>query len=339
MQDRISSYLLANFSTVFFPLFNALLLIASVVLFVQISAMTSILKVTFGEMLTLYALALPEILLYTLPVAFFAGSVVTLTKLSFDLELIVLFTLRASIRHILKPFLFLAVILSAALLVTGLWLKPKAWYKSKELIYQKEDTAQLNVKASEFGQKFGEWMLYIGREDETRLKNVVLFTKDPEKEVFIRSGAASIENVENNFRLTLDRGNTFNIHPDKIEQVEFEKMVVNEQAGLNRLDYDGVPAYWKEKLASKKKRKDLSQTILIALFPLFSLLMIIATGIINPRYQRNRSYLYIIGGTLYYYLLVFSLGNAFPFGCLVLVPAAWLGTSYLLYRRRVRPIY
>ena len=339
MQDRISRYLLGNFSTVFFPLFNALLLIASVVLFVQISAMTSILKVTFGEMLSLYALALPEILLYTLPVSFFAAGVITLTKLSFDLELIVLFTLRANMGHILKPFLFLAVILSSALLVIGLWLKPKTWYKSKELIYQKEDSAQLNVKASEFGQKFGDWLLFIGKEKGDRLENVVLFTKDPEKEVFIRSGAARIENVENNFRLTLDQGNTFNIHRSKIDQVEFEKMIVNERAGLNRLDYQGVLAYWQDKLTSKKKKKDLAQTILIALFPLLSLVMIVATGIINPRYQKNRSYLYIIGGTLYYYLLVFTVAAPLPFASLAVVPAVWLGSSYLLYRKRVRPIY
>ena len=130
------SYLIKNFNISFVPIFSSLFLIASIVFFIQISVKTSYLTLNFLEIVKLYLCYTPEILLYTLAVSFFSASLTALSKLSFDLELIVFFALGGDIKKILKPFFLIAILVFLILFIDGLWLKPKAALKAKELIYQ-----------------------------------------------------------------------------------------------------------------------------------------------------------------------------------------------------------
>ena len=339
VSNHLRTYLYRNFQGIFFPLFVALTAIAAIVLFIQISTMTSFLKITFSEMLLFFSYQIPDIFLYTLPISFFAAGVMTLSKLSFDLELIVLFALGSRAIDILRPFFYLALLLTVTLLVLGVWLKPKTLYQAKEFVYKKRDTAQVNIRPSEFGQKFGDWLLFIGHQTgQERFSDIVLFSKNRDGEFFIKSEQAKIENLGYRFQLRLDQGQVYQIMPESIRQISYDQMTVNETARLGKLSFSGIVAFWEEEV-SKGKAKELAYHVLIALFPLLSLPAILAFGVINPRQQKNRSYLFIIAGILVYYVMAFTVGAQTPLYSVPIVTVLWLLFAGFIYRRRVSGRY
>jgi len=338
--NLLTRYTIKHLGASFYPIFLALFVIASVIFFIQISAQTSYLKVTFGEILQLYFYFVPEVLMYTLPAAFFAGGVIALSKLSFDLEMIVLFALGANLRHIIKGLFLIASILTITLLLIGLWLKPKAMLKTKEMIYQKEDTSSLNIQASEFGQRFGEWMLFVGASQEgKRYNDIVLFSSDQDTDTFIRANEAAIKQIEGNFQLSLDNGQVYRIGVESVDQVKFQSMRVNEEASISKLYYEDIIEFWRWWMFDKKRDYDLAYAVLSALFPMLSMLMIVSLGIINPRFQKNRASFWTITMITIYYTLVYLVAHNYPFIGLAIVPPLWIGFSYWLYRKRIRPIY
>ncbi len=295
---------------------------------------------SFFEMLQFYAYSVPEIVLYILPITFFASSVITLAKMSFDLELIVVFALQAGIKEIIKPFVFLSIIVTVNILVIGFILKPITKYKIEEFVQLKKENAQINIKPSEFGQNFGNWLLFVkDKKDNKTFQNIALFSKDKSSETFINAGEASFINSKGKFRLILEKGHAYNFSENEVEQIKFNKMVVNENAHMGELKFDGIIKYWQSINDSDRLRKDIAFTILTSFFPLLSLLLIISLGIFNPRYEKNRSAFYSIVFIILYFVLLNIIGSRFPYLVLIIVPAVWLSISYYIYHLRVRKIY
>ena len=337
--NLLNRYILRNFGHSFFPIFSALFLIMSVAFFIQISVQTSYLKVSLGEILELYLYYVPELLLYTMPVSFFAAGVISLSKLSFDLELIVLFALQGSVKHLMKPLGMIAGLMMVILLITGLWLKPKAMLMSKELIYKKEDTSQLNLKPSEYGQKFGNWLLHVEKKyDDRNYGNLIMFSRQKNNDIIVKAEKGTIEQSKGYFNLLLSRGETYSIGSDGIKEIRFEEMRVNEKSNITKLHFTDVIDFWKE-WVERRNPRDLSSAILTALFPILSLLMIVSTGVINPRHQKNRSSFYVIILITFYYAMTYGFGDKYPLYSLFVVPPMWLGLSYLMYYFRIRGKY
>jgi lipopolysaccharide export system permease protein len=339
----LSRYIIRNFGVSFFPIFMALFVIASVVYFINIATSTAYLKVTFMEVSLLYFYFVPEILLYTMPIAFFAGAVMSLSRLSFDLEMIVIFALQGQLKHIMRALAIVATLMTVTLLIIGLWLKPKTLLKSKEMIYNKQDTAQLNIKPSEYGQKFGDWLLYVGSEDQTKknFKDIVLFNKQSKTEIFVHANNAKILQSEAIFKLGLNDGDVYHLDLEnkQVEQIRFNAMAVNEQAKISQLVYTDIIAFWKWWIFEKNEARELVFALLAALFPLLSLLLIVSIGIINPRYQKNRSGLYITLLIASYYGLTNYMGQNYPLYAVPTVLVLWLMLSYLLYTTRIKNTY
>lgn len=321
----LDRYLISHFASSFFALFGALFLIASVVAFVQLSSLTSVLKVSFGEMGLLYLYQLPQTLIYTLPITFFASIMVTLARLSGDSELIVLFSLKTSIWRVLRPFLSLAILLALALAIIGLFLQPKADYLRQALIFTKQDEVQINIKASEFGQKFGDWLLFVGKEiDKSSYQDIVLFSRDKKESSgnFVISNSAFVDNKSGVLTLELGSGKSYQTKEDSVVQIDFEKMQVNEQGNLKNLAYQGVGGYWQR---SKTSNAVLKELIWGVIAPLFVILSIPATalGIYNPRFQKNRSGSIALFLTILYFVPSMTLCDKSL--CLsYLVPPLWL---------------
>ncbi len=337
--NLLNRYILRNFGHSFFPIFSALFLIMSVAFFIQISVQTSYLKVSLGEILQLYLYYVPELLLYTMPVSFFAAAVISLSKLSFDLELIVLFALQGSVKHLMRPLGFIAGVMMVILLITGLWLKPKAMLMSKEMIYKKEDTSQLNLKPSEYGQKFGNWLLHVGEKyDDRHYGKLIMFSRQKNNDLLVRAEKGAILQSRGYFNLVLSKGESYSIASDGIKEIRYEEMRVNEKSSITKLHFTDVIDFWKEWVRERNPR-DLSSAILTALFPILSLLMIVSVGVVNPRHQKNRSSLYVILLITFYYSLTYGFGDRYPFYSLFVVPISWLGLSYLMYRLRIRGKY
>jgi len=335
----LARYSIRNFWHSFFPIFSALVLIVSIAFFIQISDQTAYLKITFAEIMQLYLYYTPEILLYTLPVSFFAASIISLGKLSFDLELIVIFALQGNIKMIIKALSILAVLISMILLVIGLWLKPKAMLKAKEMIYTKEDTSQLNLQPSEYGQRFGDWLLHVdSKVGENSYGNIVLFSKQKDSDIFIRADKGTISQKGGYFNLFLEEGKTYDIADEQIREIKFAQMKVNKPSSIAKLHYSNIVEFWYEWIENRSAR-DLSAAVLTALFPVLSLLMIVSLGVINPRFEKNRSSLNAIALITLYYLLTYGLGERYPLYSVFAVPVVWLSLSYIIYRYKIRGIY
>ncbi|MGE4294854.1 MAG: LptF/LptG family permease [Campylobacterales bacterium] len=338
MKSRLlSGYLLHHFAGSFFPLFGALFLIASVVAFVQLAAMTSAIKMSFGEMLLLYTTHIPTILLYTMPITFFASLTVALAKLSFDLELIVLFSLKTSVFRIMRPFFALATILTIVMLLVGLVLKPKAYFLQRAMIYSKQDDAQINIRASEFGQRFGDWLLFVGQQtSEDSYREVVMFSKesDARSGYFVGAQRAIVENNEGLLSFILFDGSAYQTTEQQITQVDFEQMRLNEPGRLRALDYQGLKAYWIDGFDERRTKREFIWTALASFFVLLCLPAAAAFGIHNPRFEKNRASAWALGMTLLFYVPGFLLGDKASLYAFAIIPL-WLTLSLYFYRRRV----
>jgi len=339
----VKNYLRRNFASLFFSIFFTLFIITSIVFFIKIASMTSIIKVSFLELTILYLYVLPNILFFTIPITFFASAVISLTKLSFDYELIVLFSLGFSPKKIIRVFFYLALLVSTTLLILSLGLIPLTYQLNKNFIYEKRANASLNIKATEFGQKFGDWLLFIDDNDNGVFSNIALFSNKADfsddinsSETFIVAKEAKVENQDGTLSFALLDGRGFLLEEAKLNQVDFEKMSINDTSKLKDINYKGVIKYWSEGFSNKKIRKNFSLYILISLFPLISIFLILAFGILNPRYDKNHSYFYIISSTVIYYILIYNGAKTIPFIAIGLIPAIWLIGSYFIYKKRLK---
>lgn len=336
MINRLDRYLLFQLWNSFLPFFGALYLIASVVSFVQISSYTSIIKISFSEMFMLYLAQAPSLLLYTLPITFFVGVMMTFSRLSADMETIVMFSLKADMKQMLRPFIAIALVLSLALFVLGFIVSPKAQYLQKALLFAKRDDAQITIRASEFGQKFGDWLLFVGREDEAgSYRDLVLYSRtDVNKAgLFVVANQASMANTDGLLSLKLFSGKSYETTATTIRQMDFEQMRLNESGRVRSLEYNGLIEHWRQVNESRIVTREFVWAMLAVLFvPLC--LPAAALGIHSPRFTKNRTGVWAFVLSLLFYVPAMTLGDRAGLIALI-VPPLWFGFSLWLFRRKL----
>ena len=158
---KLNNYLYSQLAITFFPIFLGLFFITSIVFLVKIASLTSIITMDFFELFKLYAYSTSQIIFFTMPISFFISLVITLAKLASEYELTVITSFGLNPVNILKVFLPVTLLLSALLLVVSVGLIPKTKFLTKQFLDVKKKEANFNIKASEFGQKFGDWLIYI----------------------------------------------------------------------------------------------------------------------------------------------------------------------------------
>lgn len=289
---------------------------ASVIFFVRISKITAIIHLNFLELSELYLYLLPKIIIYILPVTFFIAIALALFKMSKDNESIVLFALTLDPRKIAKLFFSLSLLMSLLLFINAIFLMPISEQLYKNFVEYKKMEAKLNIKATEFGQKFSDWLVFINQsDDEDNYEKVVLFNSDQTKaeDTFIIADGAKIYRDKNFVKLDLSQGKAFNIKKDEIYQIDYQGMKINHQTQHKDLRNTSIIEYWLIGLKDKKRTKDLSFHILISIFPLATFLFALALGIVNIRHQKPNIYFYMFVIVLAYYQLTYTLSNHLPF--------------------------
>jgi len=330
----INRHYFAAFLNFFIPLFG----IASLIFFVKIVSVTSVIKVTFLELLQLYIFIIPQILFFTLSITFFVSAVSAIYRLSYEFELIALFSLGYSPGVIVRIFLRQALLLSSILLVFGLVLIPQAKQLYKGFIIHKKAQVELNIKPSEFGHRFGEWYMYVEDKEGENLKNVALYNQQGQKETFILAKSARLANVASGIRMTLFDGTAYGYSDEKLQQMRFSKMEILDNPTSRMFHYVNVISYWEEALRSDKRAFDMTFFIFLALFPLASLFFIPYLGVTNARYERRNVFLSALGVTLLYFALAFGLAKPLGFKALALLPL-WMAAGYWLYRKKILARY
>ena len=341
--SRVNKYLLFNFLGTFASLFSTLFLIMSIVFFIQIARITSYIEISFGELFKLYSFMLPRVLLFVVPIAFFVSLAMTLFRLSKENESIVIFTLGGSPNKIARFFLAFSALLSAALLVVAIVMIPIAAQLNANFIDYKKTVAKLNLKPTQFGQKFSDWMVYVGSESEdkngTMYKNVVMFNPYVEEtQRLIIAKNAKITNVAQNVELSLNEGKMYDIRDEIYHQSNFKSMKIRTAQSEEISGVGSIKEYWMDAISSDKRRKDLSTYVLVALFPLASTLFAISLGIVTYRYEKGMVYVGTFG-VLFGYFTLIMLFSSKPALAIPLIFFVFLLAGVLLYKAKITRRY
>lgn len=336
----LNRYISKTISQTFFPIFFSLFAITSVIYLVKIASLTSIITISFLELIYMYSLTLPEILFFTLPITFFIAMIINFSKLSNDYELIVLTSFGQSPLKLIKLILPLASLFSIALFLISFILMPQAKFLNKSFLNEKQQEAQFNIKPSEYGQSFGPWFIYVKDKTKNTYLDITLLQPKENEDIFIQAKSATITNNQDFLSLELFNGNAHSIKQD-IKQIDFNKMVINNQLKeikhLNSID--DIIAYWKTIEKNHRLKRHFIQNILVSLLPLISVLFYLAYGYFNPRYDKNRATLYGIGYAVLYVVIMQQIVKSENINLIVTLPIFWILLSLFLYSKRVRPYY
>ncbi|MBC8238706.1 MAG: LptF/LptG family permease [Helicobacteraceae bacterium] len=334
--NRLEKYIINNLSMLFLSIFSALFTIASVIFLIKLATYTAIIQLTVWEMAKLYIFVVPELLFYTLPITFFVSAALTIFRLSHDNELIVLFALGIHPKFILKTLFKPALLLTLLLVFTFFVLFPHTKTLSKNFISYKKSEAKFNLAASEFGHKFGNWLLYLGsKNDDETYSDIFLFNKNAEEEVLIGAKKANIINDSGILRLKLTDGEGYSYSKEKFSQIDFNTMYINDTFTSEIIPYNTTIDYWKEYRGRDKKIPMFITNALLSLFPIFSLFFVLSISVVHARHQKSKIYLYLFLGILVYYGLTLSLHKTLLFYTIPILSFAWLFSTYLIYKKTI----
>ena len=337
---KLKQYLYSQLAITFFPIFLGLYFITSIVFLVKIASLTSIITINFVELFTLYSYVIPQIVFYTMPISFFISLVITLSKLASEYELTVITSFGLNPIKVLKIFLPLTLTLSAALLVISVGLIPKTKFLTKQFLDAKTKEANFNIKASEFGQKFGDWLIYIKSKEDKHYNEIKLFKAQEGKEQFILSKTAVLDNNKGDLSFKLQEGKAFFIDESEVNQVDFKSMQINDSIAGSKIGvFNTTYEYWKDRIKRGIDLDDLSFFVLTSLFPVLSLFLVISFGYFNPRYEKNRAVSYSLVSIVLYYILIKAIGDSLLLHSLYLIPIIWLVFTYFLYTKTVKKEY
>jgi len=332
----VRAYISSNFAKAFLTIFLPFFLIISLVYLVKISALTSQIQITFGELLLLYSYSIPDIVFYTLPLSFVAALANVLIKLSTDNELIALYALGLKAKKVLRSLLLLGFLFSLLLLVISLFGMPlsKQFYSSfKE---SKKSEAKLNIVAGKLGQKFGEYYIYVKEKKDNDFHDMVIYNRtDKNEEQFFAALKGNLNKKNGATSLLLKDGYGYTYTKDKLQQAKYKTLEVYDKNRKKHYKFQGVSEFWERAKTNKKTLHRLLFYIFVSLIPFISVYMVAAYTMINPRYQANHSYIIIFSVTLFFYGIASSLQK---WGTFPLLAAAILFTSVLgvwLFHKRV----
>lgn len=341
-KNSIRNYLFLAFAKLFFIFFIVLFFISSIVVLIGIAGVTFVIKISFSDLAHLYLYMLPNSIFFILPITFFATSVIALSRLSYDYELLVFFSLGISPNSIVKTFFPISILVSITLLVFSLAIVPLTNSAYRNFIAQKQSSIDVNIKGGEFGQKLGEWLIYVGDSNAREFSDIILFSnKGLDLESFIMAERGQTSNINNYFELSLDSGVAYFAESFNIREILFKNMIVRNKIGEPILRSYDLMEYWSEAFGEKPTRRTriFSQSILISLFPLFSIFLLPLFGVANPRFSKNFSYLYVIIAVVLFYTLTHLVMDYLPIFGIPLLLGIWLVGSYLLYKKFILKFY
>jgi lipopolysaccharide export system permease protein len=333
---RLEKYIIHNLSVLFLSIFIPLFTIASVVFLIKLATYTAVIELSIWEMTKLYFFVLPELLFYTLPITFFISATLSLFKLSNDNEIIVLFSLGIKPFFLLKTLLKPAIFLTIILLLDFLVLFPHSKILSSNFISYKKSEANFNLSASEFGNSFGNWLLYLGEENEDgSFGKVFLFNKNNKEEILIAAHRAKLINDSGILRLKLSDGEGYSYSKDKFTQINFKTMYINDTLETELYEYKATFKYWFSNERVDAKKKMFIMDTLFSFLPMICLFLALSIGIVHARHAKSQVYLFLFLGVIIFYGATIGLQSIFSFYTIPVVGFTWLIGTYFIYRKTI----
>jgi len=337
---NIRGYISVNFTKSFLTIFIPFFFIISLIYLVQISLLTAKIQITFPELLQLFSYYIPAIIFYALPISFIASVATVLLRLSADNELIALFSLGYPSHKIMRPLLFIAFLFSILLFVISFGAMPQSKQLYASFKHIKKEEMAFNVIPKELGQKFGKHYIYMEGEKENLYQNMVIFSQDRNEsnQIFVAHNG-DIDKKNGIFSLTLFNGRGYTFKPKTIQQIDYEKLKVYDTLSRTKYQVEPIKDYWQKARTDKKRERRLLFFLFVTLMPILSLFIIASFSIINPRYQKNRSFVIIGTITLSFYTIASILEKMGTVTIFIATIIFILIVGYLLFRKSVMKFF
>lgn len=334
MNNILKEYLNKTYANTFFSIFLTLYTITSIIFLVKIASLTSIIQINVFELLELYSYNIATILFYTIPISLFVSLSLSLAKLSSEYELIVITSFGLNPLKVVKMFLPLLFISSLLLLIVSLALIPKSSFMESSFLNYKKTEAQFNIKANEYGQQFGKWLIYVEKEKNGLYEDIVLYQQNDTENIFITARYARLNNLKTSLNLSLRDGKVVKVG-EKVSQIDFKQMIINNDIEqLQNLDtFQDLVKYW-----SIKKGQFVWRS-LFSILPLVLSFFIICLGYFNPRYNKNYSVPFSLVIVIVYLILAREVSKEYVVLALYILPILWATIGYLFYRYKIKPYY
>jgi lipopolysaccharide export system permease protein len=289
----------------------------------------------------MYLYLLPEIITYVLPVTFFISLTMAIFKMSKDNESIVLFAMGLSPTKISRLFFYISGILSLILLVNAIFFIPISKQLANNFLEHKKLEAKINIKESEFGQKFATWNVFVNKLSKDGYKDIVLYERDSEKneDTFILANSAAMDKESAVLEFGLNSGSVYALKDNELKQIDYEKLKISYNPEVEEIRTDTIFEYWYQARVNKKRARNLSLAILIALFPFATYLFAISFGIANLRHESPNVYLNMFIVVLIYYMVIYQVASKFPLIGTGLIFVLFYIASHLFFRKKILTRY
>jgi len=328
-----------SFATLFATLFSIL----SLIFFIRIVGYTAVIKLSFFELIQLYLFMVPRIILFTMPFSFFIALTTTLFRLSKESETTVIFALGYSPKKMTNFFFKISLIISVFLVIDAMVLLPlisKQMYK--KFINYKKVEAKLNIKATEFGQKYGDWLVYINvKNGENDYRDIVMFKngKDRGGDSFIIAKSAKLNKESSYLEFRLKDGKVYNFSEKKLEEITYGGLRINMPTKIMNFKTSQIVEYWAIAFKDTKRFYDLVIYLLISLFPFLSFKIAFMIGLVHSREYGVNIYpkiFYTIGG---YLILGYLIGKFQIFSFFALFIFAFYIFAQIVFNKKVLTRY
>lgn len=337
---KLKQYIFSQISITFLPIFFGLFFITSIIFLVRIAALTSVITMNVFELLTLYVYVIPNILFFTLPISYFIALVIALAKLSGEYELIVITSFGLNPLKIVKIIFPITLILSITMIIVSLGLIPKTKHLTNTMLEQKKKEANFNIRESEFGQKFGDWLIYITDKKDKVYSDVKLFKTEDNTDQFIISRSAKLNNDGGDLSFVLNEGKSFAIKDNELSQIDFKSMKISDSLSSSKIEpFVNAKTFWENKMKKNEDVDKFTFYILASLFPVLSLLLVVSFGYFNPRYDKNQAATYAVVFVVIYYLGADYLAKHIFLNALYIVPLIWIVMTYFVYSKKIKEVY
>jgi len=321
--DRLSKYLLLNFSSIFLSIFGVLFLITSIIIIISISNVTSNIHITFLDLLKLYLLSLPRVVFITLSISFFIATISLFSKFSETAELIALFSNGISPFKILKPFFYLAIFITGLNLIILFISIPYSKTAYQNLKSEKREKTKFNFQTSQMSQRFDNWNIFISSKEENKYKNIVLYNNKEQK--FILAKEANLANKNNYISLKLNKGKIYDINKSMI--IDFSSLEINKKLPSLNISIFKIEQYFSQ------FKKLFIFYLPFAMLPISLIFFIPVISFFHPRVHKNYSLLQAIF-LITIYLVITKISNSIAINLLIII--AFFFTGLYLYKRKIK---
>jgi lipopolysaccharide export system permease protein len=200
----------------------------------------------------------------------------------------------------------------------------------------KKEEMAFNVIPEELGQKFGRHYIYIESQEKDLYRNMVIFSQDQNNSNQIFSASRGDIKKENGiFSLTLLDGKGYTFTPDTIQQIDYNKLRVFDTLSRTKYNFEEIGSYWKRSFTDEQRKRKLLFFVFVSLIPLLSLYLIASFTVINPRYQKSRSFVIIGLGTAFFYTIASILNKIGTISMLIGAILISIALGYWLFNRTV----